>query len=585
MGAGAAAQHGQPSDVVVSANLRRMWPPGSRCVVHGLQSPAGQQLNGRPAEVRGLDERTGRLMLRLDPQDEASKWKKVKPENAHWQGPTFTTTGEHHAVIEEIQALVRQAAGCAGAVEAGVLSHLQAKLHDASEKIPEEDFRLLDSFVEQSRRHASQWLTYHELRVKPDLKLEGPHGVVSTADPRAKQLAEQVAAVMKRAYWDKAREDFAKPRPDFSFMLVRTDELVETMASFLPVARRAAFKERAVDWSMLRMQVDNNAFDYKSLIDLARRLGSALMELESPFQSACTKKWLDKLEAKPVPDDAGFLGETVDCLAYLFEKVDVLRVDLENFGLQYVRATQLQDLERDVFSRMVNIGLLSVDVTRSWLAATEHGGNVEVAVIRGMASLLTLKTALPQAKCPEPLRCDLQSLQGFQSGLQGVVLLAMVAIVTGNFLPGGVSVDKVGALFRSVAEEMEKPTPQLSQISEIVEQGVVGLRHEHGAVPVDCQEMDKALRTLRTCLGEDVPAFSLLHDRACKAFVAALGPPKKHPPDGCLGESPWSLRYAVEHLRRLVDNVWTFLGEHLRVYKPVYSGVLSGSFSSVASGC
>jgi len=46
-----------------------------------------------------------------------------------------------------------------------------------------------------------------------------------------------------------------------SFILARVEELVDTMASFLPTARRDAFKGRVVDMPMLHQQVANNAFD------------------------------------------------------------------------------------------------------------------------------------------------------------------------------------------------------------------------------------------------------------------------------------------------------------------------------------
>ena len=50
-----------------------MWPVGSLCAIHGLRSEGGQRLNGRIGEVRGADEITGRLWIRLDPCDPQSK--------------------------------------------------------------------------------------------------------------------------------------------------------------------------------------------------------------------------------------------------------------------------------------------------------------------------------------------------------------------------------------------------------------------------------------------------------------------------------------------------------------------------------
>ena len=49
--------------------------------MHFYDSAAGVLLNGRRAEVRGEDERTGRLMLRLEESDPQREWKKVKPCN------------------------------------------------------------------------------------------------------------------------------------------------------------------------------------------------------------------------------------------------------------------------------------------------------------------------------------------------------------------------------------------------------------------------------------------------------------------------------------------------------------------------
>lgn len=575
---GAAA--GMPStgttpDEDTLARMRRMWPPGSKCKIHSLKSAAGQHLNGLEAEVREVDEATGRLILRLQPGDELSKWKKVKPENVYWEGVTFTCEGEHSGLIEEVRALVCQAAGCPQAIEATLITELQQKLREAGTKLSPEVFATLQSFAEQARSHSCQWLMYHELRVKPDIKFD-QHGQLGMAVTKETDTKEQVASSIKRSYWDVARAELAKPEPDFSFLLSRVGELVETMSGFLPVARRAVFKERAVDMSMLRMQVDNKAFDHTSLMELVHRLGAALMELESPYQSARTQEWLDELDTHQTAD-------VVSCLAHLFEKCDILRMEVENVGLQQVKATKLRELENDIFTRMTQHDILSLEVTKSWLAASEHGGNVEIAVIKSMAKLLVDKDAIRAERCPEPLRCDLQCLQDFQSGLQGVALLGLVAIVASPFFPASTVVDDAKALFDGVAAETEKSCPQLDAICKAVEDGLADLRHSKGEAPVDFKKLDAALQTLRNCLGEDVPAFRLLHDRACGALVTALGPPRQLVLPASLGHTPWSLRYAADHLNLLVEKVWAFLGEHLRVYRPVYSKVLSAITDAASS--
>jgi len=570
MGAGA----GVPSAGAVPegealARLRRMWPAGSKCKIHSLQSAAGQHLNGLEAEVREVDEATGRLILRLQPGDDMSKWKKVKPENVHWEGVVLI--GDRGGLLEEVRGLVCRAAGCPQAIEATLIAELQEKLREAQAKLSPEDFATLQSFAEQARSHASQWLMYHELRVKPDIKFD-QHGHLGMADTQEKEMKDRMSSAMKKAYWDVAHEELAKAEPDFSFLLSRVEELIETMSGFLPVSRRAAFKERAVDMSMLRMQVQNKAFDHKCLMELLHRLGAALMELESPYQSARTKEWLDELDAKPAAD-----VNVVSCLAHLFDKCDILRMEVGNFGLQQIRATKLRELEHGIFSRMIQLDMLSLDVTKSWLAASEHGGHVEIAVIKGMAKLLVQNGAIRVEQCPEPLRCDLQCLQDFQSGLQGVALLGLVAIVSSPFFPASTAGDDAKELFGAVATETEKSCPQLDAICKAVEDGLADLRHSKGEPPVDFKKLDAALQTLRNCLGEDVPAFRLLHERACGAFLTALGPPKQPVQPTSLGHTPWSLRYAADHLNLLVEKVWTFLGEHLRVYSEVLPAITAAA--------
>eukprot|EP00929_Paragymnodinium_shiwhaense_P093971 TRINITY_DN54328_c0_g1_i1.p1 TRINITY_DN54328_c0_g1~~TRINITY_DN54328_c0_g1_i1.p1 ORF type:complete len:484 (+),score=58.65 TRINITY_DN54328_c0_g1_i1:149-1453(+) len=429
--------------------------------------------------------------------------------------------------------------------------------------------------MEHARSYASQWLMYHTLRVDPSVQFD-EHGHLGVSGSKEEQLKHQVASVMKRTYWDTVREELAKPEPDFSFLLSRVDELVDTMSGFLPQPRRDAFKEKTVDMPLLRTQVLNRAFDYASLLELVKRLCAALMELESPFQSARTQEWLDDLLAKPAPDDTGFRNDVVTSLAHLFQKCDVLRMDIENFGLQQVRATKLQGLERTVFADMVRLKILTLDVTRAWTSASEHNGNIEVAVIKGMAWMLTEKQALPIDKCPEPLRCDLNALHDFQSRLQGVALLGLVAIMCTPFFPTNIDILEASEVFVAVRKQVETK-PKLHLICKALEESVADLRHKKGEAPVDLERFDAALGTLRTCLGEDAPAFRLLHDRACKAFVAGLGPPKQHSLPTSLGDSPWSLRFAVDNLNLLLDDVWTFLGDHLRVYRPMYSEALSSA--------
>lgn len=480
-----------------------------------------------------------------------------------------------NSLAEECRALIRRAAAQLGAVDAGVLAELQSKLEEAQATLPQEEVVEIEKFAAELRSCSSLWLFHHQLRVKPDLAWQGPHGVSNAASATEQALAEQIAATMKRAYWDKAREDLAQQPPNFGFLLGRVDELLDTIAGFVPEPRRKALKEQTLDADLLQSQVENGAFDRESLIVVLQRISHTLMQLESPFQSERTAEWLAALEKKEPPTDiTTFHNEIVDGLAYLFEKCDTLRTEAANFRLRMTQVKERQGLERKYFVEMLKSGAISMEASSNWLK--ESGSdNVEIAIVKSFSRLLQQKRAIPMELCPEPMRCDLQRLQDFQSGLQGVALLALVAALTAPLLPQGAPANEVAEIFHAVREEVERPQPSMKCIQDAIHDKLVVLRRQCGAADLEDVQITNALESLKKCLGEDVPAFRLLHDRTLSAFDAALGPPKREVPEHALGEKPWTMQFAVERLNALIGDAWSFIGDHVKVYKPLYSYVHS----------
>jgi len=65
--------------------MTQQFPVGTWCVIKGLQSEAGQDLNGCIGEVKSFDTASGRLCVCLNPDDPPSKYKKLKLENLQAQ--------------------------------------------------------------------------------------------------------------------------------------------------------------------------------------------------------------------------------------------------------------------------------------------------------------------------------------------------------------------------------------------------------------------------------------------------------------------------------------------------------------------
>merc|ERR1719421_331186 len=124
-----------------------------------------------------------------------------------------------------------------------------------------------------------------------------------------------------------------------------------------------------------------------------------------------------------------------------------------------------QGLERKYFVEMLKSGAISMEASSNWLK--ESGSdNIEIAIVKSFSRLLQQKRAIPMELCPEPMRCDLQRLQDFQSGLQGVALLALVAALTAPLLPQGAPANEVAEIFHAVREEVERPQPSMKCIQD-----------------------------------------------------------------------------------------------------------------------
>merc|ERR1719160_273973 len=244
--------------------------------------------------------------------------------------------------------------------------------------------------------------------------------------------------------------------------------------------------------------------------------------------------------------------------------------------MQQTKAKERQNQERYHFVQMLKSGAIGLDVSQSWLLESNED-NIEIAFIHAFVRLLRNRSAITMDECPEPLRCDLQRLQDFQSGLQGVALLGLAVLLTTPLLPKDASTDDVSKFFETIWLETQKVQPSMQRIKDTIHDQIVVLRRQNGVPDLEHAEITKALGSLEKCLGEDVPAFRLLHDRTLDAFQAALGPPKREIPQTALGEKPLYMKFAVEKLNALANDMWSFAGDHLDVYKAFYKEALHPS--------
>ncbi|VDK69345.1 unnamed protein product [Litomosoides sigmodontis] len=155
----------------------------------------------------------------------------------------------------------------------------------------------------------------HEIAVNPDFVIE----------KNSSNVVEQaVENCMKKAYWDKLREDLSRIPPDYSYALILLDDIKKMILDLLTLqhVRLRAEIECMLDIDLLRQQAENNCLDVRQLFE-------SIIELLSRLCAPARDKIVNDLRKKT---------DNVDMLRGVCEILDLMKLDMANFFVQVNRS-------------------------------------------------------------------------------------------------------------------------------------------------------------------------------------------------------------------------------------------------------
>lgn len=197
----------------------------------------------------------------------------------------------------------------------------------------------------------------HEIAVNPDFVIE----------KNSANLVEQVVEdCMKKAYWDKLREDFARVPPDYSYVLVLLDDIKKMIMDLLTRqhVRLRSEIESMLDIDLLRQQAENQCLDVCQLFE-------NIIELLSRLCAPARDKMVNDLRKKT---------DNVDILRGVCELLDVMKLDMANFFVQVNRSVvekHSAEYEKSQFMKLLDKNPELELSTMEWLCRHVSMNNTE----------------------------------------------------------------------------------------------------------------------------------------------------------------------------------------------------------------
>ncbi|KAF4664815.1 Apoptosis-inducing factor 2 [Perkinsus olseni] len=366
-------------------------------------------------------------------------------------------------LVDEVDSLLRNIAAHGQYPPADMVDRLRALIAEVHVRMGEAGLRNVKQLSNALSFVTSEWLFYHTLRTCPELTWSGVSGYMNQAftDDKEKEMADRIAKTFKRAFWDLHREDLQKRPPDYSFVFARLAELRSRMCSFLPQARQAEFASR-LDLELLKQQIEHQAFDRETFVQVLKVVVDMLYRLESPASHKKTVEWYDnEIVKKPSlneyasAEDAvkAFHEEIVNSLSFLFEQCDVLEAELQSYRTTQVSMKERRQLEFEHFMRMIDVGVVDLSASKRMFRngllklGEDADGIVDASLqsealmhqLAGRLLLLELAelcchgvdkdTLHDSHEIPEPLRPDTSCLIQFAHELMATAELAAIAVV------------------------------------------------------------------------------------------------------------------------------------------------------------
>ncbi|VDK66314.1 unnamed protein product [Onchocerca ochengi] len=264
----------------------------------------------------------------------------------------------------------------------------------------------------------------HEIALNPEFVIQ----------KNSTDLVQQtVEDCMKKAYWDKLREELARIPPDYSYALILLDDIKKMILNLLTEqhVRLRSEVECMLDIDLLKQQAENKCLDVRQLFE-------NIVELLSRLCAPARDKLVNDLREKIDNVDIG-----------ICELLDLMKLDMANFFMQvnrsvleehsaeYERRQFMMLLEKNPELELSTMSWLrrhiSVDNTDGPLAkkSFENLNNSEVSSIISDAYMELLEWDFRNAY-PETLKIDRLRLEAIAIKYLQLIICTSCVLVSCN---------------------------------------------------------------------------------------------------------------------------------------------------------
>uniref|UniRef100_A0A914YY66 T-complex 11 n=1 Tax=Panagrolaimus superbus TaxID=310955 RepID=A0A914YY66_9BILA len=178
-------------------------------------------------------------------------------------------------------------------------------------------------------------LLAHEIAIDPEFSLEK-----LPKDP----LEEHVKKCMHNAFWEKLREDFVSEPPIYEHAFTLIIDLKEMILGLLTESQVNVRQlvESGLDPALIKQQIQNNAFDLKTLLTF-------VMDVLSKLCAPARDEAMEKLKQET---------DIISAFRGIFEFVEMMKLDMANFTVSKNRSTieiYAAEYEREQFLKVLEV--------------------------------------------------------------------------------------------------------------------------------------------------------------------------------------------------------------------------------------
>eukprot|EP00066_Takifugu_rubripes_P015831 XP_011605097.1 PREDICTED: T-complex protein 11-like protein 1 [Takifugu rubripes] len=430
----------------------------------------------------------------------------------------------------------------------------------------------------QTAKDVTNMALAHEILVNREFKLkptELPEGC----------LERRVKEMMHKTFWECLEAQLKEDPPTYGHVIKLVAEIKEMLLSFLPAnhSRLGSRIEEALDLPLIQQQAENGVLD---IGELSQFIIWTMGSLCAP----CRDEDIKRLKE---------ITDVVPLLREIFSVLDLMKMDMANFAVSYVRPhlmKQSVEYERSKFQEFLDRHPNALDYTEKWLkdtvtwlreARAEGSGGASADPpshlpinVHNQAYLRLLLWDHVSDPFPETVLMDQVRFQQMQQELEPLVLLSSVLLIaytnTGEAVSGLPKLmDTLKNAVSVLLADMHTPYFSLEEaLATIGEKLCVELSvclSQHGYPPFSAEQKSNLKGQISATVQPDNKVRKLMESRIQSYFLAALESSQHQSPPPL----PGGLLPVSRELKELAIHFSRLVNFNKLVYSPFYRKILN----------